>query len=57
MAIITSAVVVDVVLMRKKKKKKFHSIFCYVLHPHSSNLEMFDMVMAYTTFQIVIEWW
>ena len=56
MAIITSAVVVDVVLMRGKKKK-FHYIFCYVLHPHSSNLEMFDMVMAYTTFQIVIEWW
>ena len=54
MAIITSAVVVDVVLMRKKK---FHSVFCYVLHPHSSNLEMFDMVMAYSTFQIVIEWW
>ena len=55
MAIITSAVVVDVVHMREKKKS--HSIFCYVLHPHSSNLEMFDMVMAYTTFQIVIEWW
>ena len=57
MAIITSAVVVDVVLMRGKNKIKSHSIFCYVLHPHSSILEMFDMVMAYTTFQIVIEWW